>query len=145
MISGVLFYAQFDFCGLISALQVGSTEDLFSKEWHRAISITRDGCNNVHTTSMDALDGVRTSPTVTSPSTPDGLNLKGTMSGTEARDIDSAPETDSSLPRNTSSSASAKPDGSQKHKASPDAATSPLINSEDEPTVVITDGKSEKS
>lgn len=53
-------------------IQVETAEDLFSKEWRRAISVTRDGCNSVKTNSTDAVDGTKTSPSLTSPSTPGG-------------------------------------------------------------------------
>ena len=52
-------------------LQVDPTEDVFSKEWSRAISGTRDGCNNVRANNADAQNGSKSSPSVTSPSTPD--------------------------------------------------------------------------
>ena len=102
-------------------LQVDSTEDVFSKEWSRAISFTRDGCNNVRANSADAQNGSKTSPSVTSPSTPD-RNIASKAAYEDKQDKP-GDESESNLP---------SPHGSGKSKDSSNQAAPLIKNCEEQ-------------
>ena len=102
-------------------LQVDSTEDVFSKEWSRAISVTRDGCNNVRANSADAQNGSKTSPSVTSPSTPD-RNIASKAANEDKQD----------KPGDGSESNLPSPHGSGKSKDSSNQAAPLIKNCEEQ-------------
>ncbi len=123
------------FLVLFCSCQIGSTEDLFTKEWHRAIGIGRDGCNNLRTTSMDALDGgVKTSPSPRSPSTPETNSLKPPEDSAEKLSENAADEETTPLHNKSEKQAEANTSGgggssgNDGEKASvTDETTSPLM------------------